>query len=69
VPDPLTERELAVLQLMAAGWTNRRIAKEFAYSLGGIKHHVQHIICKLGVSGRAEAASRAVSIGLIPPPA
>jgi PAS domain S-box-containing protein len=68
LPEPLKCGELRVLRLVAAGWTNRQIAKELRYSLGGIKHHIQRIIAKLGVEDRAEAASRAISIGLIQPP-
>ncbi|MDP9474747.1 MAG: PAS domain S-box protein [Actinomycetota bacterium] len=68
VPDPLTARELEVLGLVARRQTNKQIAEDLSYSLGTIKLHVQRIIAKLGVETRAQAATRAVEIGLIPPP-
>ncbi len=68
VADPVTPRELEVLRLVASGWTNPEIARSLAYSVGTIKLHIQGIIAKLGVANRAEAAARAVEIGLLPPP-
>ncbi len=68
VPDPLTARELEVLRYVALGQTNPQIARNLAYSVGTIKLHVQHIITKLGVENRAQAATRAVEIGLLPLP-
>jgi PAS domain S-box-containing protein len=67
LPEPLTCGELEVLRLVAAGWTNRQIAEQLSYSMGGIKHQVQRIIAKFKAKDRGEAASRAVDIGLIPP--
>lgn len=61
VPDPLTERELGVLLLVADRRTNGEIARALSYSVG-------RVIAKLGVRNRALAAERAVEIGLIPPP-
>lgn len=68
VPDPLTNRELEVLKLVALCLTNPRIAGELNYSKSTIKASVQSIIVKLSVKDRREAAARAVEIGLIPPP-
>jgi PAS domain S-box-containing protein len=62
----LTERELQALRLLAAGKTNRRIAQEMLVSVSTAKVHVGHIIEKLGVSDRTQAAVRAVELGLLP---
>lgn len=63
----LTPRELDVLRLLAQGKTNREIAALLIVSAGTIKVHVEHIIAKLGVSDRTQAAVRAVELGLIGP--
>lgn len=63
---PLTRRESEILSYMITGRTNREIAQSMALSSGTIKTHVQHIINKLGVSDRTQAAVRAIELGLIP---
>lgn len=63
--EPLTPRELDVVHLIAAGRTNRAIGQALSISLGTVKAHVEHIIAKLGVSDRTQAAVRAVELGLI----
>ncbi|MGI9050562.1 MAG: helix-turn-helix transcriptional regulator [Rubrobacteraceae bacterium] len=68
VTDPVSEQELKVLHLIASGHTNAQIAEELCYSLGGVKHQIQSIIAKLGVKKRAQAATRAIEIGLTPYP-
>lgn len=68
VPDPLTSGEIEVLRLVSEGCVNHEIADELRYSVGNIKHRVQRIIVKLGVENRRQAATKAVDIGLIPPP-
>ena len=65
---PLTLREQAVLRLVAQGQTNRAIARTLNVSVGTVKLHVSHIIAKLGVSDRTQAAVRAVELGLVTPP-
>lgn len=65
IPEPLTSRERDVLQLLTQGQTNREIARELVISAGTVKVHVQHIIAKLGVSDRTQAAVRAVEMGLL----
>ena len=65
--DSLTPREIEVLRLLARGYTNREIAESMKFSVGTAKINVQHIINKLGVSDRTQAAVLAVEIGLIPP--
>jgi two-component system, NarL family, response regulator LiaR len=57
---PLTERERAVLALIARGWSNRRIGQELAISDVTVRTHVSHILAKLGVSNRVEAALHAL---------
>jgi DNA-binding NarL/FixJ family response regulator len=64
-PDRLTPREHEVLYLLALGLTNREIASKLAVSAGTVKIHVEHIIAKLGVSDRTQAAVRAVQLGLL----
>ena len=66
-PGTLTTRELEVLRLLAAGRTNRQIAEDLTVSLSTVKTHIEHIMEKLGVSARAQAAVRAVELGLLAP--
>jgi PAS domain S-box-containing protein len=61
----LTPREAEVLRLLALGRTNREIAREMLFSVSTVKNHVQHIITKLGVSDRTQAAALAAELGLI----
>ena len=61
----LTSREREVLALIVEGQTNRQIAGRLSLSVGTVKIHVEHIIAKLGVSDRTQAAVRAVEQGLL----
>jgi DNA-binding CsgD family transcriptional regulator len=63
--DALTARELQVLQLLAAGQSNRRIAAELVVTVDTVKKHVGHVLDKLGAANRTEAAARARQLGLI----
>lgn len=54
----LTRRELEVIELLAAGETNRRIAARLVVSPGTVKSHVSRILEKLGAANRAEAVSK-----------
>ncbi|GAA4950819.1 hypothetical protein GCM10023238_16420 [Streptomyces heliomycini] len=63
----LTSREREVLRLVTAGRTNRRIAEELFISPKTASVHVSHILAKLGVSGRGEAAAVAHRLGLFAP--
>jgi DNA-binding NarL/FixJ family response regulator len=60
----LTPREVEVLRLLSQGQTNPQIAQNLLVSRGTVKIHVQHIISKLGVSDRTQAAVRAIEAGL-----
>jgi LuxR family maltose regulon positive regulatory protein len=64
--EPLTERELEVLRLLAAGKSNQRIAHDLVVALDTVKKHVTHVLGKLGAANRTEAAARARQLGLIP---
>jgi DNA-binding NarL/FixJ family response regulator len=61
----LSPREREVLQLLAQGLTNREIARILTVSTSTIKIHVEHILAKLGVSDRTQAAVRAIELGLL----
>ena len=64
--EPLSERELEVLRLLAAGKQNREIADELSVALDTVKKHVTHIFVKLGAGNRTEATGRARELGLLP---
>jgi len=63
--EPLSERELEILSLMASGHTNSEIARELYVAVGTVKSHVNNIYRKLGARNRVEALSRARELGLI----
>jgi DNA-binding NarL/FixJ family response regulator len=63
--EPLTERETAVLSLLAAGKANKEIARELSIGETTVKSHVRHILSKLGVESRTQAALHAVRRGLL----
>jgi DNA-binding NarL/FixJ family response regulator len=65
MPDPLTPRELEILQLVAQGQTNRQIATRLIVAVGTIKIHVEHILGKLGAADRTQAAVRAAELGIV----
>lgn len=62
---PLTPREIEVLRLVAQGKTNRAISEQLVITVGTVKLHVEHIIAKLEVSDRTQAAVRAIRLGLL----
>lgn len=63
--EPLTERELAVLELVAAGLSNKRIARKLGITEHTAKFHVTSILGKLGASSRTEAAMLGARRGLV----
>jgi two-component system response regulator DesR len=65
-PEPLlSEREREVLELIAAGYTNKEIAEELYLSPHTVKEHTSALYRKLGARNRAEAVQRAQRIGLL----
>jgi DNA-binding NarL/FixJ family response regulator len=63
----LTPREREVLELIGRGFPNKRIARELGLSEKTVKTHVGHVLAKLGVTDRTQAAVVAVRAGLAPP--
>lgn len=63
--DPLTARELEVLELIVAGYDNATIAEHLTISVGTVKTHVRNILNKLCASDRTQAAVRALRSGLV----
>jgi DNA-binding NarL/FixJ family response regulator len=61
----LTRREREVLGLIARGYANKRIALELRISEKTVKAHVGHVLAKLGVADRTQAALHAVRVGLV----
>lgn len=61
----LTRRELDVLRLMAAGKSNKEIGASLEVAEGTVKVHVNHILAKLGVTGRVEAILVAARRGIV----
>ena len=67
LPVPLTPRERDVLQILTEGFSNQQIARRLFISESTVSVHVSHIIAKLGVSNRLQAASAAQRLKLFPP--
>jgi ATP/maltotriose-dependent transcriptional regulator MalT len=63
--DPLTERELEILALIAAGLINKEIAEQLVISLNTVLYHNKNIYSKLGVRKRALAIAKARELNLI----
>ena len=63
--DPLSERELEVLRLMADGRANSEIARALYVSIGTVKTHLKHIYGKLDVHTRTQAVVRAREFRLL----
>ncbi|MDQ3910376.1 MAG: LuxR C-terminal-related transcriptional regulator [Actinomycetota bacterium] len=66
LPEPLSERELEVLRLIAAGKSNREISGQLFVTVDTVKKHLTHIFGKLGVRSRTQAVVQARELGLIP---
>ena len=63
--EPLSEREVEILRLIASGGSNREIADALFLAEGTVKNHVTNILGKLGVRDRTQAAIKAKDIGLV----
>ncbi|WP_302851475.1 response regulator transcription factor [Actinomadura sp. WMMB 499] len=64
---PLSQRELDVLELIARGSTNREAARQLFISEATVKTHLLHAYAKLGVNDRAAAVAAAISRGYLTP--
>jgi DNA-binding NarL/FixJ family response regulator len=63
--EPLTARETEVLELVAAGLSNKQIADELRISAHTVKFHVNAILGKLDVHSRTEAVVKAMQLGVV----
>jgi DNA-binding NarL/FixJ family response regulator len=63
--EPLTAREMEVIQLMAQGLANKQIALALGISEHTVKFHLSSLYSKLGISSRTEAVKRGIELGLI----
>jgi len=66
--EPLTEREVEVLSLLAAGCSNEDIAGSLFVSINTVKTHLKNIYGKLSVTSRTQATARALKLGIIAAP-
>ena len=65
LPEPLSEREAEILGLVASGCSNKDIAETLFITEGTVKNHITHILGKLSVRDRTQAALKAKELGLI----
>ncbi len=63
--DPLSERELEVLRLVAAGYTNKEVAHELVVAISTVKRHISNIYRKLETGNRTQAVAKARELGLL----
>jgi LuxR family maltose regulon positive regulatory protein len=63
--EPLTERELQVLRLLAEGLSNQEIANNLVVAVGTIKTHTASLYRKMDVVNRTQAVARARELGLL----
>jgi DNA-binding NarL/FixJ family response regulator len=63
--EPLSEREVEILALVATGASNKEIAGQLFIAEGTVKNHLTHILGKLGVRDRTQAALKARELGLV----
>jgi DNA-binding CsgD family transcriptional regulator len=64
-PEARTDRESAILRLLAQGMANKEIARDLGIAETTVKSHVRHILAKLGVCSRTQAALQAVTDGYV----
>jgi len=63
--DPLTEREIEVVRMVAGGYSNREIGEGLHLAEGTVKNHLSSVLSKLGVRDRTQAVLKAVELGYI----
>ena len=63
--EPLTDREVEILQLLADGFTNPVIGSRLYLATNTVKAHLRNIYGKLGVNNRTQAVTRARGLGII----
>jgi ATP/maltotriose-dependent transcriptional regulator MalT/CheY-like chemotaxis protein len=63
--EPLSQRELEVLRLIAAGMSNKEIARQLVLTVGTVKWHIENLYSKLNVCSRTQAVARARALGLL----
>jgi LuxR family maltose regulon positive regulatory protein len=66
--EPLSQRELEVLQLIAEGLSNRELASRLSLSLNTVKAHTRNLYSKLDVNSRTQAVAKATALGILPSP-
>ena len=65
LPEPLSQREIELLRLIASGLSNKEIGETLFITEGTVKNHITHILGKLSVRDRTQAAMKAKEFGLI----
>jgi LuxR family maltose regulon positive regulatory protein len=65
MPEPLSERELEILQLIASGSSNQEIAEILVIALSTVKSHINNLYGKLGTNRRTQAIALARDLGLL----
>jgi LuxR family maltose regulon positive regulatory protein len=63
--EPLSEREIEVLRLIAEGWKYQEIAERLVVSINTVRHHTRHVYGKLNVNNRTQAIGRAKELNLL----
>jgi LuxR family maltose regulon positive regulatory protein len=63
--EPVSERELEILRLIAAGQSNKEIARTLIIAIGTVKKHLNNIYTKLGVRSRTQALAKARALKLL----
>jgi LuxR family maltose regulon positive regulatory protein len=64
--EPLSERELEVLHLIAGGLSNQEVSQRLFITLATVKWHTSNIYGKLGVKNRTQAIAQARELGILP---
>jgi LuxR family maltose regulon positive regulatory protein len=65
LPEPLSEREIEVLRLMAEGCKYQEIAERLFISINTVRHHTRNVYSKLGANNRTQAIGRAKELNIL----